>query len=186
MSTADRPRLRLVRLGLSEEYEPRQIAVAAVAVLAPLVFAGFLMLGGGEVSWWWVVFAPAGAATVAFAETPAALVMWAMLLTLWVAQVPGPFTWWSVPAAFAVTAGHTALTLLAGRPPAGGLAPGTIPRTVRRVGLVVGAGLGVAVVTQAVRALALGGQVALAVAAVLVVTGWVAWGWRRDRTATGP
>lgn len=186
MSAADRPRLRLVRLGLSEEYEPRQLAVAAVAALAPLAFAGCLMLGGGEVSWWWLVFAPAGAATVAFAETPAALVVWAMLLALWIAQVPGPFTWWAVPAATALAAGHAALTLMAGRPPAGGLAEGTVRRTVRRVGLVVGAALGVAVVTQAVRAVDLGGQVALAVAAVLAVAGWVAWGWRREVAANGP
>lgn len=171
-------RLRLVRLGLSEEYEPRQIAIAAVATLAPLAFAGCLMLGGGEASWWWLVFAPAGAATVAFAETPAAMVMWAMLLALWVAQVPGPFTWWSVPGALAIAAGHTALTLLAGRPSAGGLAAGTFRRTGRRLAVVVGVALAVAVLTQAVRAVGVGGQVALAVAAVLAVAGWVAWGWR--------
>jgi hypothetical protein len=179
-------RLRLVRLGLSEEYEPRPIAVAAVAVLAPLAFAGCLMLGGGGASWWWVVFAPAGAATVAYAETPAALVMWAMLLALWVAQVPGPFTWWSVPAAVAVAAGHTALTLLAGRPPAGGLSEATARRSVRRLGIVSGAALGVAVLTQAVRALDLGGQLVLAVAAVLVVAAWAGWGWWQESARGAP
>ena len=180
MSPVTAPRLRLMRLGLSEEYEPRQIAVATVATLAPLAFAGCLILGGGEASWWWLVFAPAGAATVAFAETPAALVMWGMLLALWVAQVPGPFTWWAVPAAATGALGHTALTLLAGRPPAGGLAAGTFRRAGRRLGVVVGAACVVAGVTQGVHALDLGGQVALAVAALLLVSAWAAWGWRRD------
>ena len=172
-------RLRLVRLGLSEEYEPRQIALAALAAIAPLAFAGCLVLGGGQASWWWLVFAPAGAATVAFAETPAALVVWAMLLALWVGQVPGPFTWWAVPAALAVAAGHTALTLLAGRPPAGGLAAETFRRTGRRLAVVMGVTVAVAALTQAVHAVGVGGQVVVAVAAVLTVAGWVAWGWRR-------
>ena len=172
------PRVRLVRLGLSDEYDAGQLAVAVVATLAPLLFAVCLMLGGGEVTWWWLVFAPAGAATVAYAETPAALVMWAMLVVLWVAQVPGPFTWWAVPAAACVAAGHAALTLVAGRPSAGALAGETFRRTGRRVAVVVGVALAVAVLTQTVRAVGLGGQVALAVAAVLAVAGWVAWGWR--------
>ena len=180
MSVVSRlPRVHLVRLGLSDEYEPRQLAIAAVAMLAPMAFAGCLMLGGGGATWWWVVFLPAGAASVAYAETPAALVMWAVLLALWVAQVPGPFTWWAVPAALALATGHTALTLLAGRPAAGGLARDTVRRTGRRLAVVAGAAAGVAVVTQAVRAVALGGQVVLAVAALLTVAGWMAWGWRR-------
>lgn len=175
-------RLRLVRMGLSEEYDPRQLTVAAVATAAPVLFAGCLMLGGGEASWWWVVFGAAGVATVAYAETPAALVMWAMLIVLWVAQVPAPFSWWSVPAALCVAAGHTALTLIAGRPSAGGLAAQTLRRTGRRLGVVGGAALAVAVLTQLVRAVSLGGQLVLAVTAVLVIGAWVSWGWRREDT----
>jgi hypothetical protein len=179
-----RRRLRLVRLGVSAEYDPRQLVVSTVATLAPLLFAGTLMLAGGEVSWWWVVFAPAGAATVAYAETPAALVMWAMLLVLWLAQVPGPFTWWAVPAAACLAAGHTALTLVAGRPSAGALDGAALRRTGRRLAVVVGAALAVAVVTQLVRAVGVGGHLVLAVAAVLLLGGWVLWGSRQEGPAS--
>jgi hypothetical protein len=169
-----------VRFGLSDEYDGRQLLVSAVATLAPMVFAGALMLAGGEVSWWWLVFAPAGAATVAYAETPAALVMWALLLVMWVGQVPGPFSWWAVPAAGCVAVGHTALTLVAGRPSAGGLAEAVFRRTGRRLALVMGAVLAVAAVTQVVRALGVGGQLVPSVAAVLMLGGWVLWGSRQE------
>lgn len=174
------PRVRLLRLGLSEEYDPTQVAVATVATLAPLLFAGCLMLAGGGVTAWWVVFLPAGAATVAYAESPAALVMWGMLLTLWVAHVPAPFSWWAVPAALCMAAGHTALTLVAGRPPAGGLPAHVASRSVRRLAVVGGAALGVGVLAQVVRAVGPEGQVALTVAAILAVAVWVAWGSRRE------
>ncbi len=179
-ATPRRPLSRLVRWGGSDEHDAGRLAVAAVATVAPLLFAVCLMLGGGEVTWWWLVFAPAGAATVAYAETPAALVMWAMLLVLWVAQVPGPFSWWSLPAAACVAAGHAALTLVAGHPSAGALPFEAVRRTGRRLAVVLAVALAVALLSQAVRAVALPGQVALAVAAVLVVAAWVLWGWRRD------
>jgi hypothetical protein len=181
MSVTPRARLsRLVRLGASDEHDTARLAVAGVATVSPLLFAVCIMLGGGEVTWWWLVFAPAGAATVAYAETPAALVMWAMLLVLWVGQVPGPFTWWSLPAAGCVAAGHAALTLVAGHPTAGALPTEAVRRTARRLAVVLSVAGAVALVGQGVRAVGVTGQVSLAVAAVLVVAVWVSWGWRRD------
>jgi hypothetical protein len=97
-----------------------------------------------------------------------------------VGQVPGPFSWWSLPAAACVAAGHAALTLVAGHPSAGALPIEAVRRTGRRLAVVLGVAVAVALIGQAVRAVGVTGQVGLAVAAVLVVAAWVSWGWRRD------
>jgi hypothetical protein len=57
-------------------------------------------------------------------------------------------------------------------------------RTGRRLTVVVGAALAVAVLTQLVRAVGLGGHVVLAVAAVLLLGGWVLWGARQEGPAS--
>jgi hypothetical protein len=87
-----------------------------------------------------------------------------------------------VPAAMCLAASHTALTVLAGRPAAGGLAAATLPRTSRRLAVLAAFVVGVAVLTQVVRAVGAAGQLVLAVPAVLVVAAWVWWGWRQDDT----
>lgn len=179
-------RLRLVRLGWSEEYGPEQVALAAVVSAAPSVFFAIVRLAGSPVSWWWLVLAPAGLLIVPRAESPWPLAVWALLLLVWVAQVPAPFTWWSVPAALVVALSHTALTLLAGRPQAGRLAPETARRTVRRLGVVGGVTMGVAVLSQAVVASHVGGLVILVVVALLLLALWLGWGWWRDEGTSAP
>jgi uncharacterized membrane protein AbrB (regulator of aidB expression) len=103
-----------------------------------------------------------------------------LLLVVWVAAVPGPFTWWSVPAALAIAASHTALVLLGGRPMSGDLAADTWQRVRNRLGIVAATTVGVAVLAQLVRSVRLPGQVALAVIALVAVSGWLWWGTRPD------
>jgi hypothetical protein len=178
MSAAPTRRIRLVRLGLSEEYGVAQIGLAAVVALAPLAFLVAMILAGSEFSWWLLVFTPLAALGAARPESAGHLVLWLLLLVVWVIAVPGPFTWWSVPAALAIAVSHTALVLLAGRPASGDLAADTWARVRSRLGVVGGIVVGVAVLAQLVRAVRVPGQLVLAVVALVAVSLWLWWGTR--------
>jgi hypothetical protein len=111
-------------------------------------------------------------------ESPGHLVLWVLLLVVWVTAVPGPFTWWSVPAALAIAASHTALILLGGRPASGDLASDTWSRVRSRLGVVAVITVGVAGLAHVVRSLRIPGQLGLAVGALAVVSVWLWWGTR--------
>ncbi|MEP6649355.1 MAG: hypothetical protein ABJA74_05510 [Lapillicoccus sp.] len=180
-STAGR-RVRLIRLGVSEEYGSAQLLLSAVVVLAPVAFIAAMILAGSEFTWWFLVFTPLTAVGAARPESTGHLVLWVLLLVLWVAVVPGPFTWWSVPAALAIATSHTALVLLGGRPTSGDLAADTWERVRHRLAVVGGITVGVAVLAQLVRSLRAPGQLALAVAALVAVSLWLWWGTRRTQS----
>jgi hypothetical protein len=171
-------RIRLIRLGLSEEYGSAQVGLAAVVALAPVAFLAAMLFAGAEFSWWLLVFTPLAAVGLARPESPGLLVLWALLLVVWVIAVPGPFTWWSVPAALAIAGSHTALILLAGRPASGDLAADTWSRVRSRLGVVAGIVVGVAVLAQLVRSIGVRGQLALAVIALVALSLWLWWGTR--------
>lgn len=179
-------RARLVRLGASEDYGMEQLALCAVVVLAPAAFFACAVLGGGGLTWWWLVLTPVTLLLVRWPESSGHLLMWAALLVAWVTAVPGPFTWWSVPAALAVAASHTALSLLGGRPFAGDLARDTWRRVGRRLAVVAGIATAVAALAQAVRAVRVPGVPAVVVVALLVLAGWVWWGGRQLDHTTPP
>ena len=178
--------LRLVRLGLSEEYGVPQLLLGAVVILAPVVFLAAMILAGAGFTWWFLVLTPLAAVGAARPESTGHLVLWVLLLVVWVAGVPGPFTWWSVPAALAVAASHTALVLLGGRPMSGDLAADTWPRVRRRLGTVAAITVGVAVLAQLVRSIRVPGQVALAVMALVAVSVWLWWGTRQAGSDAEP
>jgi hypothetical protein len=178
-------RLRLVRVGVSEEYGPQQLGLAAVAVLAPVGFFCCLVLAGGAISWWWLVLAPVAIVQVPRAESAVPLVFWVFLIVVWFGAVPGRFTWWAVPAALFLAVDHTVLTLLAGRPTAGLLAAGTGRRVRSRLQVVAAVTVGTAALAQSVLVLALPGQLALAVTALALLAGWIWWGGRSVESSTG-
>ena len=177
MPAPDR-RVRLVRLGLSEEYGAAQIGLAAVVALAPVAFLVAMILAGSQFTWWLLLFTPLAALGAARPESSGHLVLWVLLLGVWVIAVPGPFTWWSVPAALTIASSHTALVLLAGRPASGDLAADTWARVRARLGVVTGLVIGVAVLAQVVRSIRAPGQLALAVIALVAVSVWLWWGTR--------
>jgi hypothetical protein len=185
--SADTPaapaRVRLLRLGLSEEYSWAQIGLSTVVALAPAVFLVAMVLAGSEFTWWLLVFAPLAAFGAARPESTGHLVLWVLLLVVWVVSVPGPFTWWSVPAALTVAGSHTALVLLAGRPASGDLAADTWARVRSRLGVVAGIVIGVAVLAQVVRSVRVPGQPALAVMSLVGVSVWL---WVGTRSADPP
>ena len=178
--------LRLVRLGLSEEYGVPQLLLGAVVILAPVVFLAAMILAGAGFTWWFLVLTPLAAVGAARPESTGHLVLWVLLLVVWVVGVPAPFTWWSVPAALAVAASHTALVLLGGRPMSGDLAADTWPRVRRRLGTVGAITVGVAVLAQLVRSIRVPGQVALAVMALVAVSVWLWWGTRQAGSDAEP
>ncbi len=189
MTTAPAPPVRstrLIRLGLSEEYAPTQLLLAAAVGLAPVGFLVAMILAGSGFTWWLLVLAPLAALGAARPESTGHLVLWALLLVVWVTAVPGPFTWWCLPAALVIAASHTALVLLAGRPTSGDLAADTWQRVGRRLGTVAGITVGVAVLAQVVRSVRLPGQAALAVVALLLVSGWLWWGTRNTAAEEPP
>jgi len=176
----------LVRLGLSEEYGVPQLLLGAVVILAPVVFLAAMILAGAGFTWWFLVLTPLAAVGAARPESTGHLVLWVLLLVVWVVGVPAPFTWWSVPAALAVAASHTALVLLGGRPMSGDLAADTWPRVRRRLGTVGAITVGVAVLAQLVRSIRVPGQVALAVMALVAVSVWLWWGTRQAGSDAEP
>jgi hypothetical protein len=109
-----------------------------------------------------------------------------LLLVVWVTAVPGPFTWWSVPAALSIAVSHTALILLGGRPASGELASDTLSRVRSRLGVVAVITVGVAGLAQVVRSVRVPGQLTLAVAALVAVSLWLWWGTRRNEVDGPP
>jgi hypothetical protein len=172
-------RVRLVRLGLSEEYGTVQLLLCAVVVLGPVVFLAAIILAGSGFTWWFLVLTPLMALGAARPESPGHLVLWVLLLVVWVTAVPGPFSWWSVAAGLAIAVSHTALILLGGRPASGELASDTWSRVRGRLGIVAVITVGVAGLAQVVRSVQVPGQLALAVAALVAVSLWLWWGTRR-------
>jgi hypothetical protein len=179
-------RVRLVRLGLSEEYGSVQLVLCAIVVLGPIVFLAAMILAGSGFTWWFLVLSPLAVLGAARPESPGHLVLWVLLLVVWVTAVPGPFTWWSVPAALAIAASHTALVLLGGRPASGDLASDTWSRVRRRLGVVAVITFGVAGLAQGVRSVRAPGQLTLAVAALVAVSLWLWWGTRRTEVDGHP
>ena len=186
MSVTPAGRVRLVRLGLSEEYGSAQLLLSAIVMLAPVAFLAAMILAGSGFTWWFLVLTPLTALGAARPESPGHLVLWVLLLVVWVTAVPGPFTWWSVPAALAIAASHTALVLLGGRPASGDLASDTWSRVRSRLGVVAAITVGVAALAQVVRSVRVPGQLALAVAALIAVSLWLWWGTRRTDGGDDP
>src|SRR3954447_12849335 len=161
MTTAPAParRVRLVRVGLSEEYATTQLLLAVTVALAPVAFLVAMILAGSGFTWWFLVITPLAALGAARPESTGHLFLWALLLVVWVIDVPGPFTWWCLPAALVVAVSHTAQVLLGGRPTSGDLAADTRRRVRRRLTTVGSITAGVAVLAQLVRSAQVPGQV---------------------------
>ena len=179
-------RVRLVRLGLSEEYGSVQLLLSVIVMLGPVAFLAAMILAGSGFTWWFLIVTPLMALGAARPESPGHLVLWVLLLVVWVTAVPGPFTWWSVPAALAIAASHTALILLGGRPASGDLASDTWSRVRSRLGVVAVITVGVAGLAQVVRSLRVPGQLGLAVGALAVVSVWLWWGSRETNVEHEP
>jgi hypothetical protein len=176
---------RVFRLGSSQEYGPQQVVLALVIVLTPVAFLACAALAGGQLSPWLLVAAPLLVLLVAQADSMLPLGLWAVLAAIWVIQVPGPFSWWSVPAALCALLAHVAFALLAGAPTTVMWSGPTLLRQSRRLGVVAGATLVVAGAAELVLGAQLQGQVLLAVGAMLTVAAWVWVGRWRDEGRAG-
>ncbi len=171
---------RLFRLGSSDEYGPQQVLLGLVLVVAPVAFLTCAALAGGRIAPWLLVAAPLLLLLVPRADSTSPLGVWAVLGAVWVIQVPGPFSWWSVPAALSALVSHVALSLLGGAPTTVSWPRATSVRQLRRVGLVAAATLLVAALARLVLYAGLRGQVVVAAAAMLAVAAWLWVGRWRD------
>ncbi len=176
---------RLFRLGSSDEYGPHQALAALVVVLAPIAFLGCASLAGGRITLWLLVAAPLLVLLVPHPDSVLPFGFWALLGVVWVVEVPGPFTWWSVPAAVSALLAHVAFSRLAGSPTTVRWPRATRVRQSRRVGVVAAATVLVAALAQLVLRLEPGGQVVVVVAAMLAVAGWLWIGRWRDESRAG-
>ena len=176
---------RLFRLGSSDEYGPQQVVLGLVITVAPVVFLACAALAGGRIAPWLLVAAPLLVLLVPHADSSLPLGLWALLGAIWVIQVPGPFSWWSVPAAVSALLAHVACSNLGGAPTTLRWPGATVVRQSRRVGVVAAATLLVAGSARLVLRAELRGQVLVAAAAMLAVAAWVWVGRWRDEGEAG-
>lgn len=171
---------RLIRIGTSDEFGWQQVVLVAIVVLAPAAFLWCASLAGGQVSPWLALLLALTAALVIRAESALLAILWLVLGVLWVAVVPSPFTWWSVPAAGVALLGHVSAGVPAGAPLTTVWPAATIRRYRRRIGVVLAITGGVAVLAQITVSLRTSGAAWLVVVALLLVAGWLGLGWRLD------
>lgn len=165
---------RVVRVGHGDELGMAQLVVGALGIVAPLAFLGCASAAGASVSLWLVALVLAAAIVVQIATWALGVtLLWAMLALVWVTQVPGPFSWWSVPGALLAMAHHVGLAQIAGRPSTAPVDRTTLRDTLRRCGVVAGATVAVAATSALVLRLGLDGSAVLLVVAVLAVSAWV-------------
>jgi len=176
---------RLFRLGSSDEYAAQQVVLGLVISAAPVAFLTCAALAGGAIAPWLLVLAPLLVLLVAQADSFVPLGLWSLLGAIWVVQVPGPFSWWSVPAAGSALLAHVASSILGGAPKTVRWPGATVVRQARRVGIVTAATLLVAASAQLVLRAELRGQVLVAAAAMLAVAAWVWVGRWRDEGDAG-
>ena len=176
---------RLVRIGNYDEFGWQQAVLASVVVLAPAGFLWCASLAGGEVSPWLALFLPLAGALVVVADSALATGVWLVLGVLWVALVPAPFTWWSVPAAGAALLAHVAGTGLAGVPLTTVWPAATIRRYRWRIGVVLAITTAVAVVASVTLSLHVSGGASLFGVALLLVAAWLWLGRRLDGDSWG-
>lgn len=174
---------RLLRLGRSDELAPHPATLAAVLVVAPVLFLGCAVLAGGRVSPWLLVLAPVLLLLVPRAGSHLVLLLWAALGAVWLVQVPGPFSWWALPAAASALFGHLAASLLSGSPTTVTWPASTRRRYLRRSVVVLAVTALVAALVQVVLRARLSGDVALTAAALLGTAVWLWAGRFRDEVA---
>jgi hypothetical protein len=144
-------RRRTLRFGSGPEWSFSQLGATAVATAGVVVYLGALHLavGGFDGVWWLLALAPV--VMMPWSGSAAPLALWGVLLIGWFVLTPeGTFSWWALPAAAGVIAGHAAHALSAASPPAGSFSRETVQRWVR----------------HSLTALAAAGAVAVAVAAL--------------------
>ena len=144
--TAVPPVRRTVHFGAGPEWSLSQLGATAAAVGGVAVYLASLSLasGGFDSLWWTLAGLPL--VTMAWSGSAAPLLYWALLLYGWFTLTPaGSFSWWSLPAAAGLAAGHAATALSASSPPAGSFTRRTARRWVRQTIIVSGAAVPVAV-----------------------------------------
>ena len=162
---------RLFRLGVSQEYAPQPAAVAAVLAVSPGAVLACAVAAGAPLPWWLLLLTPLGLFLVPHPGTGAVLGVQVSLVVGWSLLVPGPVTWWAVPAAAALLYGHAAAALLSGVPPTVAWAPTTRRRWWRRTALVLAVTLVVALATDLLHRARLPGSTALTVLTLVAASG---------------
>lgn len=175
---------RLIRIGRSDEFGVQQAALVTVVVLAPVAFLWCASLAGGRISPWLALLLPLVFSVAVRSDSALLAGTWLVLGVIWMAQVPAPFSWWSVPAAGAALLAHAGGAVLAGAPLTTVWPDATVNRTLRRIGVVLAITVAVASLAQATLSLEAGGAAALCVVALLSVAGWLWLGRRLDDEAS--
>ncbi|MEO7448775.1 MAG: hypothetical protein ABI336_10925, partial [Humibacillus sp.] len=116
-----------LRFGPGPEWSFAQLGAAGLASAGVLVYLGALdrALDGLPGIWWFLALVPLLAARWSGSAAP--LSLWALLVLMWFWQTPeGTFSWWALPAAAGLLAGHAAPALSAGSPAAGSFGSQTL------------------------------------------------------------
>ena len=173
-STDERPpaAARVVRLGRSAEYGVHVVALAAVVVAGPV---GLLLCGlaaGGSLPWWTLVVAPLLLLLLPRAGSVLPGLVTLLLVALWAVTVPGPFTWWAVPAGGCLLLLHLAVAALASTPTTVRWPAGTVRRWGRRTAVVLVVTAAVAGAADLVRHVHPPGSAVVGVLALVLVAAW--------------
>lgn len=184
MSASSGPRpagVRLVRLGRSAEYGPHGAALVAVLVLAPAVVLLCGLAAGGSLPWWTVLATPLVLLVAPRAGTVLPGLLTLLLVAVWLLTVPGPFSWWALPAAAALLLLHLSAAVLASTPTTVRWPAASVRRWGRRTGVVLVVTALVAAAADLVRHVRVPGSVALGAVALLLVAAWPWLARRPDR-----
>jgi hypothetical protein len=171
-------RRHTLRFGPGPEWSFAQLGAAAVASAGVLVHVGSLDLAVGALPgiWWFLALVPL--LTARWSGSAAPLSLWTLLLLLWFWQTPeGTFSWWALPAAAGLLAGHAAPALSAGSPAAGSFGAATLRLWARRclVALAAAGATAVAVAALTGRVTAEGPGAAGLVLGLAGVSGGLFW-----------
>lgn len=163
---------RVVRLGRSAQYGVHAAALAAVVVAAPVGLVLCSLAAGGSLPWWTLVVAPLLLLLLPRAGTVLPGLVTLLLLLVWTVTVPGPFTWWALPAGACLLLLHLAAAALASTPTTVRWPAGTVRRWGRRTAVVLAVTAAVAGGADLVRHAGLPGSAAVGVLALLLVAAW--------------
>jgi hypothetical protein len=164
---------RTVSFGRSQQWSLPQLALGLVGVASALVFLEALWMasGGFDALWWLLAVVPL--VTLPYAGSGVPLAFWGLMLLGWFLLTPsGSFSAWSVPAALALVVGHSATSLSATTPPAGGFSRGVLRRWLAPLVLAGVSAPLVAILASAVR----GDELAASPAAYVIGLGGLALG----------